>query len=218
MSAPTVPKPRILPCGDQGLLLELDDLEAVLGLHEQLTSDPPLGMVDCVPAARTLLVTVDTRVISPQAVARRLAARPAAGRSSRPAGRRARRPVEIPVTYDGPDLEAVAAAAGMAAGEVVALHSGRTYHAAFCGYAPGFAYLTGLDERLRLPRRATPRTRVPPGSVAIAGEFTAVYPRVSPGGWHLLGRTDLPMWQSDRNPPNLLDPGDSVRFVPARNS
>jgi KipI family sensor histidine kinase inhibitor len=123
--------------------------------------------------------------------------------------------IEIPVRYDGPDLAAVASAAGLSVHEVVSLHSAATYRAAFTGFAPGFAYLTGLDARLELPRRSTPRPAVPAGSLAIADIYTAVYPRQSPGGWHLIGTTDSVMFDASSEPPALLTPGSRVRFTPA---
>jgi KipI family sensor histidine kinase inhibitor len=119
------------------------------------------------------------------------------------------------VRYDGDDLADVAVAAGLSVADVIALHSGAEYRVAFCGFMPGFSYLVGLHPRLQLPRRATPRTRVPAGSVAIADAFTGVYPRQSPGGWHLLGYTDLTMWDDRRTPAATLPPGAVVRFVPA---
>lgn len=122
--------------------------------------------------------------------------------------------IEVPVRYDGADLGEVARRCGLGVDEVVALHSGCSFVVEFCGFAPGFAYLRGLPQRLHLPRRASPRTRVPPGSVAIAAHYSAVYPRESPGGWHLLGSTDATMWDVRRDPPMLLQPGDRVRFVP----
>jgi KipI family sensor histidine kinase inhibitor len=120
--------------------------------------------------------------------------------------------VVVDVVYDGVDLEDVAAATGMSVAEVVALHAAGRYRCDFCGFAPGFGYLSGLDQRLVLPRRATPRTSVPAGSVAIAGAYTGVYPSASPGGWLLLGRTDAPLWDLDRDPPALIGPGTTVRF------
>jgi KipI family sensor histidine kinase inhibitor len=121
--------------------------------------------------------------------------------------------VEIPVVYDGEDLAEVAAACGTSTDEVVRRHLAGRYECAFCGFAPGFAYLTGLDPGLQLPRRATPRTRVPAGAVAIAAEYTAVYPSPSPGGWHLLGRTDAVLWDVSRPEPASIRPGTTVRFV-----
>jgi 5-oxoprolinase (ATP-hydrolysing) subunit B len=121
--------------------------------------------------------------------------------------------IEIPVRYDGEDLQAVALACSLRIDEVVALHAAGAYSVAFIGFLPGFAYLDGLDARLHVPRRAEPRTRVPSGSVAIAGAQSGVYPFDSPGGWHIIGRTDVRMFDPDRQPAALLQPGDAVRFV-----
>jgi KipI family sensor histidine kinase inhibitor len=126
------------------------------------------------------------------------------------------REVEIPVVYDGADLAEVAELSGLTVREVLDRHSSAEYTVAYLGFSPGFGYLTELDPVLRLPRRKTPRTSVPAGSVAIAGPYTAVYPSASPGGWRLLGRTDLVLWDVRRDPPSLLGPGDKVRFVPSR--
>jgi 5-oxoprolinase (ATP-hydrolysing) subunit B len=120
--------------------------------------------------------------------------------------------VVIPVVYDGADLGPVAESVGLSVAEVVALHTEAVYTAEFLGFAPGFAYLVGLPEVLHLPRRATPRTRVPGGSVAIADRHTAVYPGASPGGWHLLGHTAASVWDPRRDPPALVGPGSRVRF------
>jgi KipI family sensor histidine kinase inhibitor len=199
---------RVLPCGRRALLVELDDLEAVIGLHAALAADPPAGVTELVPAARTLLVTFDPAATDPARLEAELRERPFTP------GVRADGPlVELPVSYDGEDLPAVAERAGLAPEEVAALHSGGEYVVAFSGFAPGFGYLTGLDERLHVPRRGTPRTRVPAGAVAIADRFTAVYPRASPGGWHLIGTTALELWDERRDPPALLAPGTRVRFV-----
>jgi inhibitor of KinA len=125
--------------------------------------------------------------------------------------------VEIPVRYggdDGPDLVGVAARLDLTVEEAVALHASRTYRSYVLGFAPGFAYLGTLAPELRLPRRDSPRTRVPAGSVGIAGAQTAVYPRATPGGWHLIGRTEVVVWDALREPPALLAPGAMVRFVP----
>ncbi len=123
------------------------------------------------------------------------------------------RDIEIPTIYDGADLANVAEAVGCTVADVVAMHSGAVYRAAFAGFAPGYVYCTGLDARLQLPRRATPRTRVPAGSVAIADVYTAVYPQPSPGGWHLLGRTHLELFDITRPEPSLIRPGDRVHFT-----
>jgi allophanate hydrolase subunit 1 len=121
--------------------------------------------------------------------------------------------VTVSVRYDGPDLEEVARLTGLAPAQIVERHTRGSHHVAFCGFAPGFAYIAGLDAGLRVPRRATPRTRVPAGAVAIADGFTGVYPRASPGGWHLIGHTDLVVFDLGRDPPALLAPGVRVRFV-----
>ena len=166
------------------------------------------GVVEVVPAASTVLVACSDERALDGAVGRFGDVRPAvldAGRES----------VEIAVRYDGADLAGVAAATGLTPDEVVGAHAAATYVVAFCGFAPGFAYLRGLDARLHLPRRATPRTSVPAGSVAIAAEYSAVYPRSSPGGWHLVGTTDAALFDPDRRQPALLAPGTRVRFVPA---
>jgi KipI family sensor histidine kinase inhibitor len=162
------------------------------------------GVVDLVPAARTVLVEGDPRPDLERLLAG-LAAADAA-----PTGP----VVEIPVAYDGPDLAAVAELTGLGEAEVVRRHAAADYTVAFCGFAPGFGYLTGLPAELQVPRRATPRTAVDAGAVGIAGEFAGVYPRRSPGGWQLLGRTDAVLWDTGRDPPALLTPGTRVRFVP----
>jgi KipI family sensor histidine kinase inhibitor len=123
--------------------------------------------------------------------------------------------VEIVVRYDGPDLDEVAAHTGMTRTEVIDAHTGTPWRVAFGGFAPGFAYLVGGDPRLQVPRRERPRPSVPAGSVGLAGEFSGVYPRSSPGGWQLLGTTDAVLWDADREPPALLGPGTTVRFVDA---
>ena len=192
-----------------------------MGLDAVLVEDPPggpaawsaglrrsgvAGLVDVVPAAATVLVQCATERHRRELVDRLDAIEPVIFAL-------ADREVVIPVRYDGPDLDDVAAATGCTTDEVARVHSGARYRVAFCGFAPGFGYLTGLPDRLQLPRRATPRTSVPAGSVAIAAGYTAVYPGVSPGGWHLLGTTDLHLFDPDRDPPALLVPGSAVRFV-----
>jgi len=199
---------RILECGDAGLLVEVGDLDEAMTVHAALTAEPLPGVEEVVPAARTVLLRLapghDPARIA--AAVRELPLRPAA---ARPAGE-----VEIPVRYDGADLSDIAAATGLSEAEVVAAHSAATWTVAFCGFAPGFGYLVGDDPRLHVPRRAESRTRVPAGSVALAGGFTGIYPRSSPGGWQLLGRTDTAVWDLHRDPPGLLRPGVRVRFVP----
>jgi KipI family sensor histidine kinase inhibitor len=199
---------RLRICGDQAVLVELNSSRQVLTLHHALRSDPPAGLIDTVPAARTVLVIFDPS----RTPARRLAAemKTRAATDQRPP----RGPlVEIPVRYDGSDLADVASRTGMSVADVVARHTRPIYTVAFCGFAPGFGYVTGLDAALRLTRRDTPRVRVPAGAVAIADRYSGVDPRPAPGGWHILGHTDTPMWTLEQDPPALLRPGCRVRFV-----
>jgi KipI family sensor histidine kinase inhibitor len=123
-----------------------------------------------------------------------------------------------PVTFNGPDLEEVAARVDLSVAALIDVLTTAHLTVAFCGFAPGFGYLTGLPELLHLPRRATPRTRVEPGSVAIAAGYAAIYPSASPGGWHLLGKCDLPLWDLNADPPALMTPGRQVRFVHRENT
>lgn len=217
---------RLLTCGDHGILVELDGLEDVLALDRAARAAREAGavafadVVDIIPAARTLLVVVhegsDLRPVRRAINTLSAGIHPAEGVSS-PAEEfspSARLPVvEIPVHYDGPDLVEVAELTGLAPAEVVAAHTQRPWRVAFSGFAPGFAYLTGGDPRLQVPRRSEPRTAVAAGSVGLAGEFSAVYPRSSPGGWQLLGHTDAILWDVDRDPPALLGPGSVIRFL-----
>jgi KipI family sensor histidine kinase inhibitor len=202
---------RILRYGREAVLVEVDDLDEVMGLHRALTDAALPGVVDLVPAARTLLVSYDPAATTFEAL-RDVLSRTDGTTVSTMDGPL----VEVPVTYDGPDLGDIAARTGLTPVEVVDRHTGADYVVAFCGFAPGFAYLTGGDPVLRVPRRPTPRTAVPTGAVGLADEFTGVYPRPSPGGWQLLGHTDAPLWDTDRDPPALLVPGTRVRFVRAR--
>ncbi len=199
---------RLLPSGTTALLAELDDLEQVQGLYDALTADPPAGVVDVVPAARTVLVVVDPAVTT-------LAALATALRSTAPrTGRREHGTlVEVPVVYDGADLDDAAGLLGWDAEELVRRHTAASWSVAFCGFAPGFGYLVSPDWPVEVPRRSSPRTKVPPGSVALAGPFSGVYPRESPGGWQLVGRTPLAVFDLGRDPAALLRPGVRVRFV-----
>jgi KipI family sensor histidine kinase inhibitor len=200
---------RLRPCGDEAVLVELDEPDQVLPLHQSLQRRPPAGLVDCVPAARTVLLIFDPSRTTAREVAAAIPRPTATGPAV------AGPLLELPVDYDGPDLGDVAQRSGLTVDEVVERHTRPVYTVAFCGFAPGFGYLTGLDAALRLPRRPSPRVRVPAGAVAIADRYSGVYPRPAPGGWHILGRTDIPMWTLDRDPPALLRPGCRVRFVPA---
>ncbi|SFO70435.1 sensor histidine kinase inhibitor, KipI family [Geodermatophilus dictyosporus] len=197
---------RVLPSGSSALLVELDDLDAVLGFTAALLDRAVPGVADVVPAARTVLVVADGDLADVRAALERLPWRP--GR--RGSGER----VELPVHYDGADLAAVAGLLGTDADGVVAAHTSREWTVAFCGFAPGFGYCTPDAEPWDVPRLASPRTRVPAGAVGLAGGFTGVYPRESPGGWQLLGRTDVAVFDLSRDPAALLRPGVRVRFVP----
>ena len=198
---------RLLPYGEDAVLVEVDAAADVLTLHRRVAGRP--GVVDAIPAARTLLVQFTPAVVSVTDVAEMLRSGPdtttAAGTD---------RSLELAVCYDGADLAAVADEVGLSVTEVIIRHSAAHYVVAFCGFAPGFAYLSGLDPTLHVGRLDEPRSTVPAGSVAIAGEFSGVYPRSSPGGWRLLGRTAAPLWNPVRTPPALLTPGIAVRFVP----
>jgi KipI family sensor histidine kinase inhibitor len=200
-----------MPAGTSAVLIEVDSLEQVMGLDAALRSTPPAGTVDLVPAARTVLVVFDPAATTVERVAADVA-----GRQITSVEERAGPLVEVPVVYDGADMAEVTELSGLAEEEVVARHLGPEYTVAFCGFAPGFAYLVGGDPALRVPRRRSPRTAVPAGSVGLADEFTGVYPRQMPGGWQLIGRTDAVLWDLARNPPALLPPGTRVRFVRER--
>ncbi|MFJ8165626.1 allophanate hydrolase subunit 1 [Streptomyces sp. NPDC096136] len=202
---------RALVVGREALLLEVDSAGEAAALHAELLrrrGAGELGAVrEVVPAARTVLLD---GVREPGALAARIA------RWEVPPLAEAEGPlVTVPVRYDGPDLAEVAGAWGVAEGEVAGLVGGIEFRVAFCGFAPGFGYLTGLPERLWLPRRATPRTAVPAGSLALAGEYAGVYPRSSPGGWQLVGSTDAVLWDPAREPAALFAPGVRVRFEEA---
>ena len=199
---------RLLPSGSTALLVEVDGLDDVLALYAALSAAPPAGVVDVVPAARTVLLVTDPDRTTLGAVAE------AVRRTTpRPGGPTAGDTVELPVRYDGADLAELAGLLRLTPDELVARHTGSEWTVAFCGFAPGFGYLTQPGTAWDVPRRATPRTRVPPGSVALAGEFSGVYPRESPGGWQLIGRTDVAVFDLGRGPAALLRPGTRVRFA-----
>ncbi|MGH3738243.1 MAG: 5-oxoprolinase subunit PxpB, partial [Micromonosporaceae bacterium] len=209
-AATSSPAPRVV--GGEALLLELGSTHAVSAWHSELVRRRAAGefaAAELVPAARTVLVD---GVADPAGLAARLREWPLVESSVPVAGP----VVEVPTVYDGPDLAEVAALWGVPVDEVVARHVATEFEVAFCGFAPGFGYLTGLPERWRVPRRAEPRPKVPTGSVGLAGPYTGVYPSESPGGWQLIGRTDLVLFDPEREPPALLSPGTRVRFVARR--
>ncbi|MDQ6753829.1 MAG: 5-oxoprolinase/urea amidolyase family protein [Actinomycetota bacterium] len=200
----------IRPAGDRAILVEVPGLAQVLSLQAQLQERPRPGQLDVVAAACTVLITAD----SAQA-ARGLAAHVRTldlAREPRADGAL----VVIETVYDGDDLDEVGQLTGLGRDGVVRAHSQQVWTAAFGGFAPGFAYLAGQDSRLEVPRRQTPRTGVPAGSVALGGVYSAVYPARTPGGWQLIGRTDARMWDLERVVPALVRPGDRVRFKAVR--
>ncbi|WP_306213521.1 5-oxoprolinase subunit B family protein [Actinoplanes sp. RD1] len=201
---------RFLRCGREAVLAEVDDLDAALALYAALREASLPGVVDLVPAARTVLIRLDPSVTSPREI--RVAVSALSVGSADP---RQGAVVEIPVVYDGPDLADVAGHLGISPADVIARHTGAAWTVAFGGFAPGFGYLTGGD--FDVPRRTSPRTRIPAGSVGLAGRFSGVYPHDSPGGWQLIGSTSATMWDLDRAEPALLVPGARVIFkaVPA---
>ena len=193
---------RLLPAGPRALLVEFDTLDDVLAHHLAWGSHELID--EMVPAARTLLL----RTRSPAALAESLRSAPVVPPVAGDVGDE----VVIPVRYDGEDLDDVAHLTGLTSDEVVAAHTGRSWRVGFGGFAPGFCYLVDGDPRLGVPRRTTPRTRVPAGAVGLAGEFSGVYPRSSPGGWQLIGRTTVALFDVTATPPALLRPGMRVRF------
>ena len=212
--------PKFLAAGDRAIVIELGDeisIECnrrVHSLHEKIERDLPAGIVDLIPTYRSLLVEYDPSLISHSDLKARLV--DIRGDADE-APESDAAVVHLPVLYGGehgPDLEFIAQSAGISTDEVIALHSGTEYPVYMMGFTPGFPYLGGMTERIATPRRATPRGKIPAGSVGIAEAQTGVYPIESPGGWQLLGRTPLRLFDVTRDPPSLIDAGDSVRFVP----
>lgn len=198
---------RLLPYGDTALLVEVDGPDDVLALASDLRARPPAGVVDVVPAERTVLVRIDPTLSSVAELSADLT-----GRAPAPVPATEGDLLAVPVRYDGDDLDDCATAVGWTVDRLVAEHQRLTWRVAFVGFAPGFGYLVPDGEWPVVPRRADPRATVPAGSVAVAGRYAGVYPAASPGGWQLLGRTDLTVWDVDRDPPALLLPGTRVRF------
>ncbi|MEU7892166.1 allophanate hydrolase subunit 1 [Nonomuraea sp. NPDC049152] len=200
----------IRDAGEHGLLVETGSLAASHRLDALLRAERPAGVEEIVPGPETVLVV--TGGGDRPRLRAHLAALADLASAADDAPALAEELVTIPVVYDGADLASVADEAGMTVPEVIARHTGRELVVGWLGFAPGFAYLTGLDPALRVPRLTTPRTSVPAGSVAVAGPYAAVYPTASPGGWRLLGRTSLRVWDVRADPPSLLPPGTRVRF------
>ena len=202
---------RFLRCGREAVLAEVADLDEALALYAALRDAALPGVVDLVPAARTVLIRLDPAVLSPASLRSAVEDLHVESFDHPDLGE-----VTIPVHYDGPDLADAAAYAGVTAEQLVELHTAGEWTVAFTGFAPGFGYLVGGDQRLEMPRRSSPRTRIPAGSVGLAGRFTGVYPNESPGGWQLIGRTDVRVWDLAREKPALLVPGVRVRFEAVR--
>lgn len=206
MSAVTV-----RPAGDRALLLEPADEAQLPLLLDHLRRAPIDGVADLLPAARTVLLTLCPG-IDPAAIESRVRALDLAPSADSDSAAEAET-VTVPVCYDGPDLADAADHLGISPGELVERHTGAHWRCAFVGFAPGFGYLHAPDAGLSVPRRPQARTAVPAGSVALAGGYSAVYPRSSPGGWQIIGRTDLVLWDVARPEPALLRAGTRVRFV-----
>lgn len=222
---------RFLTCGADGILVELADLDETLRVFAALqsavkhaveqTAESPeraaqpsttsvfAGVKQLIPAARTVYVAFDPLLSSRVELTAAIRALNVAADMERHS-----RIVEIPVIYDGEDMADVADLLGISVDEVVRRHCDTAWSVAFVGFAPGFAYLTGGDPIFDVPRRKVPRLSVPAGAVGLAGTFSGVYPRVSSGGWQLLGHTETPMWDERADPPALLQPGDTVRLRP----
>lgn len=203
---------ELLPTGERAVLAETADLADALALHRNLEAHPPAGIVDLVPAARTVLVTFDPALIAESAVRAWLEGAAQTARTDvEPDGPL----VEVPIRYDGADLADTAALLGVSSEDLAARHLAASWTVAFTGFAPGFAYLASPDWTFDVPRLGSPRTRVPAGAVGLAAGFTGAYPRESPGGWRLIGTTDAPLFDPAADPPVLLPPGARVRFVEA---
>lgn len=216
----TVRQPSVIPLGDRALTIGMPDGDGVSArdrvrcLLRAIHTSVPAGVTGIVPALRSITLHYDPARVSFATLARHLAdAVDALVITPEPR----RDPVVIPVCYGaafGPDLDDVASAHGVTAEAIVDWHTAPRYTVAMIGFLPGFPYLDGLPTALHTPRRSTPRTAVPAGSVGIGGSSTGVYPFVSPGGWHLIGRTPLTLFAARRDPPSLLSAGDAVRFEP----
>jgi KipI family sensor histidine kinase inhibitor len=218
--------PRILPLGEAALTIRLGEAASVevaersAALAGAIRAASLDNVTDVVPAIAAVTVYYDISSDGASEIASRRAARQAALRDVVAAAMRQQQPLAtfethtIPVRYDGQDLEEVAARTGLTREDVIARHSAREYRVLAIGFLPGWAYMGPLDKALSLPRRSTPRTRIPAGSVAIAGMQTGIYPRVSPGGWHLIGSTDVVLFDPGRAKPALFAPGDRVCFAP----
>lgn len=204
---------RLLPGGDRALLAEFASLEGARAAHARWSAEAPRGIIELVPAARTVLVRLDPAVLGLGAAEQWLAAHEPDATAPAPVGSI----VTLPVVYDGDDLAVVADAWDCSPTAVVERHVATEWVCAFIGFSPGFPYLVPDGAALPpVPRRATSRPSVPAGAVALAAEYCGIYPRASPGGWQLIGRTDAMLWDADRADPALVTPGARVRFTAVR--
>jgi inhibitor of KinA len=215
--------PRILPAGDQALMVEFGNEispsvnDDVYALADRLSVESPSWLGEIVPTYRSLLIAYDGFQFDYDRVYRELSEFLSADTGNNVGTVRSPVVFELPVAYggqDGPDLAQVAEHAGLTVEEVVSIHTSVSYRVYMIGFSPGFPYLGGMDTRIACPRLGTPRTRVPAGSVGIAESQTGVYPNASPGGWQLIGRTPVRLFDVTAEPPSLLQPGHFVRFVP----
>lgn len=200
----------VRPVGTRAVLAELDGLQDVLALQDMLYKSPLPGQVDVLAAAETVMVVGESAAAT-RAIGARLMELELFAPEVTDSGL-----VVIDTVYDGDDLADVAELTGLSLEGVVAAHTGQVWTVAFAGFAPGFGYMVGENEALTVPRRSSPRTAVPAGSVALGGQYSAVYPRRSPGGWQLIGRTGARMWDLDRAQPALVRPGDRVQYRAVR--
>lgn len=196
---------RLLDFGERAVLLECMDLADVLSLLPVVRAAVP-AVTEVVPGAETLLL----RVAAPLSRADRDRL---VGLTGQPPADGDAEPITIEVDYSGADLAEVSRLTGLTGAEIVATHTDQLWTVGFCGFAPGFGYLYGHNDRLRVPRRATPRTTVPAGAVGLADRWSGIYPRSGPGGWQLIGHTDAPLWDLAARPPALLQPGVRLQFV-----
>lgn len=201
---------RFLPVLNTIILVELQNLDETLSLHSSLRLNPIEGIDEIIPAACTLMIRFDPLRLSKSALINDLAARDISQKIQR-----SDTLIELPVHYNGDDLQEVADHLNISVSDVIQRHINSDYIVAFTGFAPGFAYLTGGDPVFNVPRKQVPRTRIPAGAVGLAGTFSGIYPQASPGGWQIIGVTDLAMFNIERDPPALLQPGFRVKFVDA---
>lgn len=209
---------RILPAGDLSLIVEFGNEistecnNKVMQLNQSIRKDAVAGIIETVPTFRSLLVYYDPMLISYKKLCKYI--RSTFSLAGVDASKK-KRIIEIPVCYGGeyaPDIKDVAVHTGLSMEEIIALHSGPDYLIYMIGFLPGFPYLGGMDTRLNTPRLSNPRTSIPAGSVGIGGEQTGIYPIASPGGWRLIGRTPVRLYDSERENPTLYQAGDYIRF------